>query len=143
MDRWTICRSDHVHWGAGGAAGLLLRHVPDNGEPEYLLQQRSRGVDYPGTWGIPGGAIRPGESPELAARREADEEIGPVRAYRITGADIHDCGGGWRFHTITADVDTPFQTFCVQETTATEWFTRDQMRRLSLHPGFRQWLDEH
>jgi 8-oxo-dGTP diphosphatase len=142
-DRWTICEEGHVHWGADGAAGLLLRHVPLNGEPLYLLQERSRWVDHPRTWGIPGGAIRPGESPEVTARREAEEEIGPVFSCRVTGTDTQDCGGGWKFHTITADVDSPFQSFCVRETDATGWFTREEMRQLSLHPGFRRWLEEH
>jgi 8-oxo-dGTP diphosphatase len=143
MDRWTICEKGHVHWGADGAAGLLLTHVPQNGEPSYLLQQRSRWVDHAGTWGIPGGAIRTGESPELTARREAEEEIGPVGSYRVTGVDIQDCGGGWKFHTVTADVDSLFQAFCVQETEATGWFTREEMDRLLLHPGFEKRLEEH
>lgn len=143
VDRWTICEKGHIHWGADGAAGLLLKHVPEHGEPVYLFQQRSRWVDHAGTWGIPGGAIRPGELPELAARREAEEEIGQVSSYRVTGMDAQDCGGGWKFHTVTADVDSPFQAFCVRETDATGWFTREEMWRLSLHPGFRRWLEEH
>jgi hypothetical protein len=74
MERWTFCDQGHVHLGAVGAAGLLLRYLPTEGEPSYLLQQRSTGVDYGGTWGIPGGAIREGESPEMTAQREAEEE---------------------------------------------------------------------
>ena len=142
-DRWTICRSGHVHWGAAGGAGLLLRYRPSNGEPSYLLQQRARFVDYPGTWGIPGGAMRAGESPDEAARREAQEEIGPLGPYRTTGIEVQDCGGGWRFHIVTADVDAMFPTFCVRETAATGWFTRDDMSVLVLHPALQQWFDEH
>ncbi len=40
-----------------------------------FLRQRAYSVDRGGTWGIPGGAIRAGESPELAARREAEEGL--------------------------------------------------------------------
>jgi len=142
MDRWTVCDEGHVHWGAAGAAGLLFRYVPQQGEPSYLLQQRSRWVDHGGTWGIPGGAIREGETPEVTARREAEEEIGPLPSYRVTGIEVQDCGGGWEFHMLTADVDLPFLAYCVQESDATGWFTREEMRSLSLHPGFRKWLDE-
>ena len=85
MKSWTVCHKGHVHWGAKDAAGLLLRCLPQEGEPVYLLQQRSRWVDFGGTWGIPGGAIREGESPEVAARREVEEEIGPIPSYRVTG----------------------------------------------------------
>jgi len=74
-ERWTICAADHVHWGANGGAGLLFRYGGGS-EPTYLLARRSRWVDHGLTWGIPGGAIRLGESPETAARREAMEEIG-------------------------------------------------------------------
>lgn len=142
-DRWTVCGKDHVHWGAHGAAGLLFRYAPKGEAPTYLLQQRCRWVDQGGTWGIPGGAMREGESAEVTARREAEEEIGPLPSYRITGIDAQDCGGGWKFYVVTADVDHPFVAFCVRETDATGWFTRDEMRHLSLHPGFRRWLEDH
>lgn len=140
MERWTVCDSGHVHWGTHGAAGFLFRCVPREGEPTYLLQQRSRLVDHGGTWGIPGGAIREGESPVVTARRETEEEIGSLPSYRMAGVEIHDCGGGWKFHLLTADVERPFEAFCVRETDATGWFTRDEMHRLSLHPGFQEWL---
>jgi 8-oxo-dGTP pyrophosphatase MutT (NUDIX family) len=143
LDQWAICRLGHVHWGLHGGAGLLLRHAPAKGEPVYLLQFRSAWVDQRSTWGVPGGAIHKGESPETAARREAAEEIGPLPPCRVTDIDVQDCGGGWKFHTVTADVDRPFDAYCQQETDAVGWFTRQEMRGLPLHPGFRQWVDDH
>lgn len=141
-DRWTVCGKGHIHWGAQGAAGLLLRYRPNQGDPSYLLQQRSKWVDFGQTWGIPGGAIREGETPEAAARREAQEELGALPTFRVTGIEVQDCGGGWQFHIVTADVERPFDAYCVRETDATGWFTYEEMYRLSLHPGFRKWLDE-
>ena len=142
-ERWTICKLDHVHWGANGGAGLLLRHAPGAVEPSYLLARRSRLVDEGGTWGIPGGAIRDGESPEAAARREIAEEIGQLPAYRLVGVEVQDCSGGWLFHILTADVEERFEAYSVQETDATGWFTKDEMNNLALHSGVRRWLDEH
>ena len=142
VERWTICRYDHVHWGALGGAGLLLRHASAAGQPTYLLQRRSRSVDEPGTWGIPGGAIKTGESPEAAARRETLEEIGALPRYRVSEIEHQDCGGGWIFHIICADVERQFDAFCGQETDATGWFTREEMRNLTLHPGLRAWLEQ-
>jgi len=142
MDLWTVCDKGHVHWGRAGGAGVLFRHVPEQGEPTYLLQLRSKSVDYGGTWGIPGGAIRRGETPEMAAHREAEEEIGALPPYRIRGTEVQDCGGNWKFHIVTADVDQEFPAFCVRETYATGWFTREDMRNLALHPGLQNWLDQ-
>jgi 8-oxo-dGTP pyrophosphatase MutT (NUDIX family) len=142
-DRWTFCRLGHIHWGAHGGAGLLLRHVPQRGHPVYLLAERSRWVDEGGTWGIPGGAIHDGESPEAAARREASEEIWPVSAYHVTGVDVQDCGGGWKYWIVCADVDAPFAAYVARETDATGWFTLGEMPMLRLHPGFRKWVEEH
>jgi NUDIX domain len=92
-DRWTFCGMGHIHWGALGGAGLLLRYVPPRGQPVHLLTERSRWVDEGGTWGIPGAAINDGESPEEAAHREAAEEIWPVPAYRVTGSRFRIVAG--------------------------------------------------
>jgi 8-oxo-dGTP diphosphatase len=142
MDRWMVCDLGHVHWGAYGGAGLLLRYVDDGGAV-YLLGQRSGGVDEGGAWGIPGGAMRRGEQPEEAARREAQEEIVPVPSYRLTGQEEQECGGGWTFHIVRGDVDEPEPIRIRHETVATGWFTAAEMSTLSLHPGFRQWFDHH
>jgi 8-oxo-dGTP diphosphatase len=141
-ERWATCSLDHVHWGANGGAGLLFRYAPEGAEPRYLLAQRSRWVDEGGTWGIPGGAIRTGESSAAAARREATEEIGEPPGYAVRAVQVQDCGGGWQFAIITADVDDPFEAYCLRETDATGWFTVDEMRALALHPGVRRWLQD-
>jgi 8-oxo-dGTP diphosphatase len=44
----------------------------------YVLQLRDHiaGIANPGHWGLFGGSIEPGESPEQGARREIEEELG-------------------------------------------------------------------
>lgn len=71
--------------------------------------------------------MRPGESPEEAARRETGEEVGTVPRYRVTGVDVQDCGGGWKFHLIRADVEAELTTYSAKETDATGWFTERMM----------------
>jgi ADP-ribose pyrophosphatase YjhB (NUDIX family) len=142
VDRWTVCEKGHIHRGALDGAGLLLRFPAKTGKSLYLLEQRSRWVDEGGTWGIPGGAMREGESPEATAQREAEEGIWPLAPYCVTGIEVQDCGGGWRFHVICADVEEPFIAYRGQQTDATGWFTLEEMGVLPLHPGFRRWLDK-
>ena len=141
-EHWTVCPVGHVHWGANGGAGLLLRHAAPGSQTRYLLTLRSRSVDEPATWGIPGGAIRAGESPEAAARRELSEEIGRVPLYRIAAEEVQDCGGGWRFHIFLADVEEMFDAYSMLETDATGWFTTQEMMNLPLHSGVGRWLSE-
>jgi hypothetical protein len=52
-DRWTFCAAGHIHWGARGAAGLLLRHIPWRGSRCTCSLSVRRSADDGGTWGIP------------------------------------------------------------------------------------------
>ena len=56
------------------AGGVVARTV--DGEREYLIVEARR---RPGVWVLPKGHIEPGETPEVAAVREVQEEAG-VRA---------------------------------------------------------------
>ncbi len=46
--------------------------------PRVLIGRRPAGVPLAGLWEFPGGKVRPGESPEVAAARECLEETGLV-----------------------------------------------------------------
>lgn len=68
--------------------GEYFRHVliimktadspaPGNGEGRYVVQQRSlKARYYAGKWDMTGGGVRAGETPEEAAIRELQEELG-------------------------------------------------------------------
>jgi hypothetical protein len=79
-DRFVTCSKGHEHWGAHGAAGLLLRHRDGEGPVRYLLQKRSADVDHAGQWSIPSGARGKDETPEQGAEREFREEMGRLPA---------------------------------------------------------------
>lgn len=132
---WVHCDQGHEHWGPSGAAGVLLRHTDAKGVRRYLLERRADWVDHGGTWGIPGGAINPGESPEQAAQREAAEELGRDVHFRHvrTHTDDH---GGWAYHTVIGDTDDPIEGGRTHESHGTRWVTEDEMKQLPLHPGF-------
>ena len=103
-DAWIECACGRRHWGAHGAAGLLLARR----EPlEVLLQHRALWSHEGGTWGLPGGALRPGEDPVHGALREAAEEAGVDPAgVRVASTHVLD-HGPWRYTTVVAEVSGP------------------------------------
>jgi 8-oxo-dGTP pyrophosphatase MutT (NUDIX family) len=63
--------------GERKAAAVVLAVVVDANGPGIIVTKRPDTMRaHPGQWALPGGRIDPGESPEQAALRELDEEIG-------------------------------------------------------------------
>ncbi len=139
-DRWTTCRQGHRHWGAAGAAGLLLRHTDVGGTVRLLLQHRAPWVHHGDTWSIPGGAILDGETPVEAAVRETREETGGVPPDLVVDRVDVDDHGGWAYRTVVADVRERTLSGDTDEQHGTAWFTSHEMVGLELHPGFAAYL---
>ena len=73
-----MCDRCHWRWYANpkpAAAVLLERRSDDDGEPQILLLKRAVEPGL-GAWDLPAGYLDPGESFEMAARRETREESG-------------------------------------------------------------------
>ncbi|MBC7290606.1 MAG: NUDIX domain-containing protein [Actinotalea sp.] len=102
-DGWVECACGRRHWGLHGAAGLLLFRTDDGGRAEsVVLQHRAVWSDQGGTWGIPGGALAPGERPEDGAVREAAEEAGiDPEAVSVLTTRVLD-HGTWSYTTVVA-----------------------------------------
>jgi ADP-ribose pyrophosphatase YjhB (NUDIX family) len=67
------------------AAVLLERRADDEAEPSVLLLKRAVEPGF-GAWDLPAGYLDPGESFEMAARRETREESGiEVELVALTG----------------------------------------------------------
>ncbi len=120
-------------WGTFGAAGLLLTH-PDAG---VLLQLRVGWSHFGGTWGLPGGARKPGGSAEQAAIREAGEEAGvPPELVEIVGSSVLDLGY-WSYTTVIARATQFFEPVIGDaESVELRWVPLDGVAELPLHPGF-------
>lgn len=137
-DGWVECACGRRHWGLFGAAGLLLVRRDADGTPvSVVLQHRALWSDQGGTWGVPGGARMPGESPEHAALREAEEEAGIDRvSVRLRESRVlqHD---DWSYTTVIADEIGPVHpTVTDAESVELRWVPVDEVADLPLLPAF-------
>lgn len=121
------------YWGSYGAAGLLLAH-PDAG---VLLQLRAIWSHFGGTWALPGGARKAGETAEAAAIREADEEAGvPPEVVEVLDRTVFDVGY-WTYTTVIAKASRAFTPILGDaESEALRWVPIDTVDDLPLHPTF-------
>jgi len=72
-----------------------------------LLCQRHDGPHLPFTWEFPGGKINPGESPQVALRRELAEElaVGSAIGRQIADVEHHYPEKSVRIRFFLADID--------------------------------------
>ena len=139
-DGWVQCACGGRHWGLHGAAGLLLgRRARDGRLDAVVLQHRALWSDQGGTWGVPGGAIGPDESPEHGALREAAEEAGiPPAAVRVLDSVVLE-HGTWRYTTVLAEALSAFEPAATDsESLEVAWVRADDVAHLPLLPAFAE-----
>ena len=137
-DGWVECACGRRHWGLHGAAGLLVVRRDADGSPvAVVLQHRALWSDQGGTWGVPGGARMPGESPEDAALREAEEEAGIDRvSVRLRESRVLQ-HADWSYTTVIADEVSPVvPTVTDHESVELRWVPVDEVAGLPLLPAF-------
>lgn len=132
-DAWVYGPDGQKFWGRFGAAGLLVWHR----ELGVLLQHRAEWSHFGGTWGLPGGARKQGESALEGALREALEEAAvPPEDLRVIETVVLDLGF-WSYTTVVVEAMEPFQPVIADaESVALEWVPVTAVDELPLHPGF-------
>jgi 8-oxo-dGTP diphosphatase len=142
-DGFVRAADGRPRWGLYGAAGVLVRHVDDEGS-WYFLARRSEHTHRGGTWAIPGGALDLGESPLDGALREFAEEIGlKLDDHGFDVAEVHqDDHGGWSYWTVVVDVAERFDAPASLnwETSEVAWVRRDDIASLELFDAFEATL---
>jgi len=130
--------SSRSYWGNAGAG--ILPFCPAS--ERFLLSYRSEFVKEPHTWGVWGGAIEEGETPEAAACREAHEELGldcSPKDLRLL-YDFRD--GSFSYSTFIVAVEEEFEPGEFDwETEGAEWMALDEIEALpNLHFGVKALL---
>lgn len=137
-DGWVECTCGSRHWGLHGAAGLLLVRTDASGHAtDVVLQHRAVWSDHGGTWGIPGGALAPGEDAVAGAVREAAEEAGiDPAALEALATRVLD-HGPWSYTTVLARATGPHDPRATDpESLDVRWVPVGEVATLTLLPAF-------
>ena len=99
--------ADHVETREFKDAAILFALVESADQPTVILTQRSDKLNnHSGQIAFPGGRIDEGETPQQAALREADEEIGlPADSVEVLGTmGPYFSGSGYKIHPVVGVV---------------------------------------
>jgi predicted NUDIX family NTP pyrophosphohydrolase len=122
------------------SAGALLYRKSDVGL-EVLLVHPSGNYNRRAPWSIPKGLLEPGELPEVAARRETEEETGIVAGRLTPLGSIDYRKSRKRVHGFAGEVPADAKPRCESwEIDQAEFLPIDESRR-RIHPDQLPLLD--
>ena len=115
------------YWHTAGA-GILFTDGKS-----ILLLKRKAPSDNPGTWGIPGGGAKKGETPIATAWRETKEECGANKqGYQFE--KYHQKDGHHNFYVFLYRVPKPFDCTLTNEHSDAKWISINDLDKYELHP---------
>lgn len=124
------------YWGKKGA-GILFTDGT-----HILLLRRAGNSDNKGTWGLPGGKLKKGESFSSGARRESQEETG-IRPPGDLFDRFEDRDGHHTFVVFLFKVKEPFEVYLSKEHDKSKWAKIDDLSSFKLHPRLEKNIDRY
>lgn len=117
---------------AVNAVGVWFYAV-DTGRYLYLMRNDPK---HPGSWGLPGGRVEPGESLRDAMFRECREELGFVPDFmRLVPIEkFTTVDGAFAYHTFYCSIETEFVPSLNHEHLGYAWIDSGTWPR-PMHPG--------
>lgn len=109
-------------------------------DQQLLLLQRAPGQSEAGKWGVPGGKLEKGETPEAAAQRELFEETGIA----VESSSIQPLGSlyirkperAFVYYLFNIDLKQKLQVRLSAEHPLYLWASSKDLETLPLMPGF-------
>ena len=125
-----------MRWGRLGAGVLPVAASTKR----VLLTLRSAEVAEPGTWGLPGGKVEPGEDITDAALREMREELGYTGPVQLVKSYRYE-EPGFAFQNFIGFVPSQFAVRLNWETEKAQWFDLERLPS-PLHWGVARLFDQ-
>lgn len=110
-------------------AGVVI--IKDN---KILLVQEKKPSVY-GLWNLPAGHIDKGETPEIAAKREGEEETG-FNLELSEKIGIFPLKSEAQMHVYRANITSGKIKFNKNELLTVKWFTKEEVKQLPLRINF-------
>lgn len=124
-------------WGKKAAAILFT-----DGKAMLLLKRAGEG-DHIGTWALPGGKAKDGETEIGNATREVREETGLTSIPGFRFDSLTTANGKQKFTTFLYKVSEPFDVNISKEHSEYRWVSFDDLKGVDLHPKFKEALPEY
>jgi 8-oxo-dGTP pyrophosphatase MutT (NUDIX family) len=104
-------------WGKAGAGAIIFSYKTKN----FLFPLRSNLVEQPNTWGVWGGAIDRGLSPEESVEKEVHEEAGYSGKMKLFPIYVFEHSSGFKYFNYIAVIEDEFVPNLNWETSDYKW----------------------
>jgi len=139
---YTVYDNKHgaKFWGDAGAGVLIICRSTG----KILVAMRGEQVNEPNTWGIFGGKMDKGETPEESAKRELIEESGYTGKYELIPAYVYVAPGNkFTYYNFIGIIENEFQPEYDWETAYAEWMTLGELLKAEpKHFGLKKLLEK-
>lgn len=119
----------------------MAKSVITRGDTYLLLKRTVRSKNFPEMWDFPGGKLEPGETPVQAAVREAKEE---TNLDTIPGEETKTVRYPFKERELIFHYFTPIRVEgeikLSDDHTAYEWYNKEAMSALTLHPSVTEYF---
>lgn len=117
-----------MNWSKIESSGSKVILFDKDGKLVIYLRDNKPDIPFPNTWDLLGGGVEEGETPEQAAIRELEEEIG-ISVQTVHKLSDYVVMDRWIFHIFWAKIDVPVAELTLREGQRLEGIRLDERHR--------------